>query len=320
VDPVVVIVQPGRQALYLLLRDPIVLGRECEGLVLADAQVSRRHLELRPLEGAVRCTDLGSTNGTFLDGVRLTAPADLRAGATATLGETQVRVVDVTGPGAAGGGVGRRTTIVTGRGAGAGDDAADLRRTSIDLVADLVTADEWRPQVDAGTVTILFSDIESSTERVSRIGDEAWFDLLELHNRVFREELAVVGGREIKSQGDGFMLTFPSVRRALGFAVAVQRRLAEHERRDPDRAVRVRIGLHTGEVITDASGDLFGRHVNKAARVANLAAGGQILVSGTVREIASGDRDVEFGDGVEVELKGLDGTHVVHELFWRDQP
>ena len=78
------------------------------------------------------------------------------------------------------------------------------------------------------------------------------------------------------------------------------------------------MGVHTGEVITDASGDVFGRHVIKAARVANLAAGGQILVSGTVREIASGDHDVQFGDGLEVDLKGLDGTHVVHEVFWDD--
>jgi class 3 adenylate cyclase len=314
-DPIVVVVQPGRQALYLLLRDPLVLGRECDGLVLADAQVSRRHLELRPQAGRVSCTDLGSTNGTFLDGVRLTAPVDLEAGASLTLGETQVRLVDMTPAAPANVGVGRRTTIVPGRDSGGGAD--DLRRTSIDLVADMVTADEWRPQIDAGTVTILFSDIESSTERVARIGDAAWYELLELHNTVFREELTKIGGREIKSQGDGFMLTFPSVRRALAFAVAVQRRLAEHEQSDPDRAVRVRIGLHTGEVITDASGDLFGRHVNKAARVANLAAGGQILVSGTVREIASGDHDVEFGDGVEVELKGLAGTHVVHEVFWR---
>jgi class 3 adenylate cyclase len=316
-DPVVVVVQPGRQALYLMLRDPLVLGRECEGLVLADAQVSRRHLELRPQAGQVRCTDLGSTNGTFLDGVRLTAPVELAAGATLALGETVVRLVDVAPAVPTAGGVGRRTTIVPERTPGTD---AHLRRTSIDLVADMVTADEWRPQVDAGTVTILFSDIESSTERVSRIGDVAWFELLELHNRVFREELTKTGGREIKSQGDGFMLTFPSVRRAVAFAVAVQRRLVAHEQADPDRAVRVRIGVHTGEVITDASGDMFGRHVNKAARVANLAGGGQILVSGTVREIASGDHDVEFGDGVEVELKGLDGTHVVHEVFWRDQP
>jgi class 3 adenylate cyclase len=310
--PVIVVTQPGRQALHLVLDDSLVVGRECEGLLLADAQTSRRHLELRLRNGQVTCTDLGSTNGTFLDGVRIIAPVALEQGSVLTLGDTSIRLAAITAPGP---GTGRATTIAGSEPAAAG---VDLRRTSIDLVADLVAADEWQPQVDAGTITILFSDIESSTQRVSAIGDEAWFELLELHNRAFREELSKYVGREIKSQGDGFMLTFPSVRLAISFAKAVQQRLAAHEAQDPERAVRVRIGLHTGEVITDASGDLFGRHVNKAARIANLAAGGQILVSGTVREIAAGNRDVEFGDGVEVELKGLDGTHVVHEVFWRE--
>ena len=310
--PVIVVTQPGRQALHLVLEDALVVGRECEGLLLADVQTSRRHLELRSRDGQVTCTDLGSTNGTLLDGEQITGPIVLGPGMVLTLGDTSIRLA-VAVP--AGTGIGRATTIA---GMMPASDGVDLRRTSIDLVADLVAADEWQPKVDAGTITILFSDIESSTQRVSAIGDKAWFELLELHNQAFRAELAKFAGREIKSQGDGFMLTFPSVRQAISFAKAVQQRLAAHEAEDPDRAVRVRIGLHTGEVITDASGDLFGRHVNKAARVANLAAGGQILVSGTVREIAAGNRDVEFGSGVEVELKGLDGSHVVHEVFWHE--
>ena len=310
-QPVIVVSQPGRQALHVVVEGALVIGRECEGLLLADAQTSRRHLEVRPHDGRLLCTDLGSTNGTFLDGERITGPVVLEQGSVLTLGDTAIRLAAAAPPGP---GIGRATTIA---GIEPAADGVDLRRTSIDLVADLVAADEWRPQLDTGTITILFSDIESSTERVSAIGDTAWFGLLELHNRAFREELAKFAGREIKSQGDGFMLTFPSVRRAISFATAVQQRLAAHEAADPERAVRVRIGLHTGEVITDASGDLFGRHVNKAARIANLAAGGQILVSGTVREIAAGNRDVEFGSGVEIELKGLDGTHVVHEVFWR---
>ena len=68
-------------------------------------------------------------------------------------------------------------------------------------------------------------------------------------------------------------------------------------------------GLHTGVVITDASGDLFGRHGNKAAPIAGPSAGCQILVGGTVLEIAVGSHAVELGSGVEVVLKGLDGTH-----------
>ncbi len=282
-----------------------MLGRDCEGLLLADPQVSRRHLEVGLHEGRVLCTDLGSTNGTFLDGARITAPVVLGAGAVVTIGDTSIHLVEL--PAVPQTARPQATSI-----------SDELRRTSIDRVVDMVTADEWRPRVESGTVTILFSDIEGSTERVSRIGDAAWFALLEMHNEVFRSELAKAGGREIKAQGDGFMLTFASVRRALRFATVVQERLARHARENPDDGVRVRMGLHTGEVITDQSGDMFGRHVNKAARIANLAVGGQILVSATVREIASGDREYEFGPPSEVELKGLDGPHVIHDVLWRE--
>ena len=75
--------------------------------------------------------------------------------------------------------------------------------------------------LDGGTITILFSDIESSTERATAMGDAAWFELLEVHNAVIRTAVARFGGREVKSIGDGFMLVLPSVRRALRFATAV---------------------------------------------------------------------------------------------------
>ena len=302
-EPVVVVAQPGRQALYLMLREPLVVGRECDGLVLADNQVSRRHLELRAKDGAVVASDLGSTNGTFLDGERIGAPVTLQPQHTLTLGATTIRIVERASASA---GVGRATTIAV----------PNYRKTTIDVVADLAVAEPAAGHADTDTVTILFSDIESHAERVAGMGDAAWFELLDVHNRVFRDELARARGREVKAQGDGFMLTFTSVRRALAFAIAVQRRLAEHSAAEPDRAIRVRMGLHTGEAISDGAGDLFGRHVIKAARVANLAAGGQILVSETVREIAAGDHDLSFGDGAVVELKGLDGTHTVHDVFW----
>ena len=296
--------QPGRQAVHLVLRDALVLGRESEGLLLADAQVSRRHIELRPADGRVLCTDLGSTNGSFLDGERISAPVVLVPGTIVTIGGTSIRLA--TPAPSAGKGIGRTTTLTGG--------SADFRRTSIDEVADLVASDAWAPKSDAGTLTILFSDIESHTEMVTRVGDTAWFELLELHNDVFRGELAANSGREVKSQGDGFMLTFRSVRLALTFAESVQRKLARQDH--GGEVIRVRMGLHTGEAIIDASGDVFGRHVIKAARIANLAAGGQVLVSETVREIAQGDLTFEFGDPAATQLKGLDGHHAVHDFFW----
>ena len=174
-------------------------------------------------------------------------------------------------------------------------------------------ADASRPGLEAsdgGTVTILFSDIESSTELATSLGDIAWYEVLDTHNRTFRSQLTRFGGCEVKSHGDGFMLTFPSGRRAVRFAIATQRSLEAVDR------VRVRMGLHTGEAIVDDTGDLFGQHVILASRIANLAAGGEILVSSLVKEIVSTRGDIVFASGRNVVLKGIEGTCTVHPLDW----
>jgi class 3 adenylate cyclase len=140
---------------------------------------------------------------------------------------------------------------------------------------------------------------------------------LDLHNRVFRAQLTRFGGCEVKSQGDGFMLTFPSARRAVRFAIATQRSFEGADHGDALRRVRVRMGLHTGEAIVDETGDLFGQHVIIASRIANLAAGGEILVSSLVKEIVSPRGDVVFDAGRSVVLKGIEGACMVHPLDWR---
>jgi adenylate cyclase len=75
--------------------------------------------------------------------------------------------------------------------------------------------------------------------------------------------------------------------------------------------------MHTGEAIVDRSGDLFGRHVIVAARVANLADGGEILVSSLVREIVAARGDITFGPPRDVKLKGIDGNHIVYAVDWQ---
>src|SRR5262249_2092170 len=120
-------------------------------------------------------------------------------------------------------------------------------------------------------------------------------------------------------QGDGFMLSFPGARRALMCMIAVQQELAELERTDESGSVRIRVGVHTGEVIS-AGDDIFGRHVMFAARVAGLANGQEILVSALVHEIASARGDLRFGEPRVVELKGIEGVHTVYPLEWQEQP
>jgi adenylate cyclase len=88
-------------------------------------------------------------------------------------------------------------------------------------------------------------------------------------------------------------------------------------REDAEGSVRIRVGVHTGEVIAEG-GDIFGRHVMVAARVAGHAHGGEILVSALVREIASARGDLVFGEPRAVTLKGIEGEHLVFPLLWND--
>jgi len=171
-----------------------------------------------------------------------------------------------------------------------------------------------------GTVAILFSDIEDSTVLTEKLGDELWLELLREHNTIFREQVARHEGYEVKSQGDGFMLAFPDPCEALDCAIDVQRAFAERERDGGGELLRVRMGLHTGEVISE-EGDYFGKNVILAARIAAQAMGGEILVSEEMRDAASNGNGngLEFDDGRDLELKGLAGSHRVFRAEWAAQ-
>ena len=191
-----------------------------------------------------------------------------------------------------------------------------LAETSVDGVASRVAAE--RPSLEPGaapdgTVTILFTDIEGSTALNDRLGDVRWLELLRAHNRIVREQVKACQGFEVKSQGDGFMIAFPSARRAIRCAQAIQDAMARELADHPDGPVRVRIGLHTGEAIREES-DFYGKNVVLAARIADQAQGGEILASSVVKDLADSSGDVHFEDPREVELAGLAGRHTVYKI------
>ncbi len=157
-------------------------------------------------------------------------------------------------------------------------------------------------------VTVLFSDIEGSTDLQSRLGDAQARDLVRRHEAVVREALAAHGGHEVKTMGDGFLATFTSTRRALESAIAIQQASDE---------VRVRIGLHAGEVIHEGD-DIHGAAVAAAARVMSQAQGGEIVVSDLVKQLA-GAAGVRFRERGRVQLKGLDGQWLLHDVEWQDE-
>lgn len=188
----------------------------------------------------------------------------------------------------------------------------------IDDVAESVEAD--RPDLSKvaapdGTVTIMFSDIEGSTALAEQLGDERWLKLLHRHNAVIRRQLAAHSGFEVKSQGDGFMVAFASARSALRCAIAIQRDLAAYRDQSGSQVLRVRIGLHTGEVIREQE-DFFGHTVILAARIGARAHGNGILVSAVLRGLVAGSHEFQFGETREEHLKGLQDPQRVYEVCW----
>src|SRR5271170_7869404 len=162
-----------------------------------------------------------------------------------------------------------------------------------------------------GDVVIAFSDIEDSTAHNEALGDRGWVKVLEQHNKLIQKLVVDHSGHVVKSQGDGFMIAFADPGQAVLCALDVQRALLD----DADRweGIRVRIGIHLGSSVRRGD-DLFGRNVAMAARIAGQANGGQILVSESVRDAIDGLPDVELCAPIEVELKGLQGSHSLYSV------
>jgi class 3 adenylate cyclase len=138
----------------------------------------------------------------------------------------------------------------------------------------------------SGTVTFLFTDIEGSTELQRRLGDR-YGDVLRDQRHILRQILGDAGGREVDTQGDAFFFSFTRARDAVAGAVAAQRELGGHSWVD-GVAVKVRMGLHTGEPAVGDEGYL-GLDVVRAARICSAGHGGQILLSETTRALVGND-------------------------------
>ena len=153
--------------------------------------------------------------------------------------------------------------------------------------------------------TILFSDIVGSTAMLEKLGDRAWTKLLHEHNVRIRAAIDRFRGREIGSAGDGFLALFDGAAKAVRAAQLMDASMA-------DLGIRVRVGVHTGEVEI-SGGQARGVAVHAAARVASLAGPGEVLVSGTTRDLLDGS-GLSFDSRGEHELKGLRGARPIFAL------
>jgi class 3 adenylate cyclase len=169
----------------------------------------------------------------------------------------------------------------------------------VDEMEEFLTGSRQAKPLDRVLATVMFTDIVDSTRRAAEAGDRRWRDLLSGHDELTRRQIERFRGREIKTLGDGFLATFDGPARGIACAAAI---------RDGVRplGLEVRAGLHTGECEL-AGDDVRGMAVNIGARIGALAEPGEVLVSGTVKDLVVG-ADLEFADRGEHELKGVPGT------------
>ena len=166
-----------------------------------------------------------------------------------------------------------------------------------------------------GTATIMFTDIVGSSSIMQRLGDHAGRVVISRHDETIRLQTAAHEGTEVKSIGDGFMLSFRSAHRGVACAVAMQRSLADSNSDHAETPIAIRIGLSVGEPVRDKK-DLFGLSVIMAARITAAATGDQVLVSEITYALASSSGEFQFRPVGPVELKGLDGTFPLYEVVW----
>jgi class 3 adenylate cyclase len=177
------------------------------------------------------------------------------------------------------------------------------------VMLDVQGALGWAKAPDAGDrvlLTILFTDIVASTETAERLGDRAWKHLLATHEEAVRGVLGMHRGREAGTTGDGFVATFDSPAGAIrcGLAIAATSR---------QLGVEIRAGVHTGEVEM-AGRELRGLAVHLAARIMGAAGPGEVFVSTTARELASG-AGIEFEDRGSRAFKGIAGKRQVYRAL-----
>jgi class 3 adenylate cyclase len=149
---------------------------------------------------------------------------------------------------------------------------------------------------ESRVATLMFTDIVGSTETAVAKGDLRFGDLLDVHHAAVRAELERYRGEEVNTAGDGFLAAFDGPARAIRCAVAIREALGA-------AGITCRIGLHTGECGV-RHGDLFGIALHIAARVAESAPPGAVLVSQTVKDLVAGS-GLSFEDAGVHRLKGL---------------
>jgi class 3 adenylate cyclase len=191
--------------------------------------------------------------------------------------------------------------------------------TSIDVIASAL--EPLGPAISRlsspdGALTLMLSDIGDAGAVASQLGPERWAQLVRDHHLLVERLLAHHDGRIVKVERDGFLASFNSAHGGLHAALELQRTFSGTEADGGPSALALRIGLHSGFVITE-SDELLGRNVILAARIAAQAEAGEILVSSTLKQYTETDPSFRFEPRGEHHFKGLLGEHLVYAVPWR---
>lgn len=169
----------------------------------------------------------------------------------------------------------------------------------LDEVEEFLTGARHAPHHERVLATVMFADIVDSTRTAAEVGDSRWREILGSVEESVRRELSNHRGRAVKTLGDGFLATFDGPARGIRCATAIRESIRDQF------GLEVRSGLHTGEIELIGS-DVGGIGVHIGARVGSSAAAGEVLVSGTVKDLVVGS-GIRFEDRGERELRGVPG-------------
>jgi class 3 adenylate cyclase/pimeloyl-ACP methyl ester carboxylesterase len=196
----------------------------------------------------------------------------------------------------------------------------DVINEVLDFIG-IMTTDELKSDVrdfsgeeseTAEQATIVFTDMVSSTDLVSRLGDVEARNLFLQHDNIIRNQIKKYSGTELQNLGDGFMLSFDSATAAIKCACAIQRKITQSLPQIP-----IRIGINTGEVIKREGRRPFGQAVVIASRIVSECEGGQIFISDISKQLAAGSK-FSFNEKGKFKPKGFDEHIRIHEVVWKN--
>lgn len=200
-----------------------------------------------------------------------------------------------------------------------GGGSAGRGRSTVHVIADAVLDEHFDfggRSSPEGAITLLLTDIEHAAELLEQIGEPASSNLLRDHNALVRQLVEGYDGEIVRAQADGFLVRFASAHSALRCGLKLRDAVGGVPLPETREPLRIRIGLHSGRIIA-TGGNMFGLNVVLAARIADHARAGQILVSSALKEYTENDLRFAFEHAGGVHFRGVASEHQIYSVSWR---